>query len=457
MQLRSLSSRLLLTSLGWSAFAVIATGLVLASAFREIVEERFDQTLDVYLSILIGELAQIGDQRFSEIMPDLQEPRFELPLSGWYWMVFEAGSGEVLQTSESLAGDLIETPTDELASLEPWALYRTYVEGPAGEPLRLVVRRIAFEDGRWFLVAVSGAADTIEADTTRFARQLALFLGIFSASLIAATYVQWRISLRPLTQLGTELEAIREGKARHVSERYPSEIAPVADALNTLIDSNDATLERARRHVGNLAHALKTPLSVLVNDAAGEENALARSVREQTLTMQRQVRYYLERAQMAARERMIGTMTDVRPVLERLVRALGRLGERRGIDVDLVMEGEARFAGERQDFEEIVGNLVDNALKWAKSEVRVALVPGPSAERGRAEVLTLTIDDDGPGLSRDARQSVLSRGKRLDQSKPGSGLGLSIVTELVELYGGSLTLDVSPLGGLRATVRLPQG
>ncbi|MBJ3774806.1 ATP-binding protein [Acuticoccus mangrovi] len=437
--------------------ALVAAGLILGSAFRESVEKRFDDTLNVYLSMLIGQLADMIGDGLASTPPDLDEPRFVLPLSGWYWMVVDADSSDVLQTSESLAGDAFPIP-ETLRTASPGSLLQSYVEGPTGEPLRIVGRRVAFGDGRWFLVVVGGAAAEIEADTARFTQRLALFLGLFAVIMVTTTLMLWRVSLRPLRRLGNELQAVREGRARHVSERLPLEIAPVAEALNMLIDSNQATLERARQHVGNLAHALKTPISVLVNDAGTDEAPLARSVREQTQTMQRQVRYYLERAQMAARDRVIGTVTDVAPTLERLHRAMARLGERRGLTIHLDFGEPVRFAGEQQDLEEIVGNLVDNALKWASCEVviDVRAVPAGEAGQGTHRLFQIAIDDDGVGLSDADCVAVLSRGKRLDQSKPGSGLGLSIVAELVELYGGSLVLSRSAMGGLRVVTQLPR-
>lgn len=451
---KSLSGRLLVTSLGWSVFALVATGVVLTSAFRQSVEQRFDDTLAVYLSVLIGDLAE--EEGLKGASADLGDPRFLLPLSGWYWVVAEPGSREVFASSQSLAGDVLPIPP-VAAEARPGRLFQDYVEGPAGESLRVVGRRVAFEDGRWVHVIVGGASSAIEEDTERFMVRAAAWLGIFAAILVGGTFVQWRVGMRPLRQLGAELQAIREGRSRTVSTRYPSEIVPVAEALNALIESNQATLERARRHVGNLAHALKTPISVLVNDAEREDGPLARSVREQTQVMQRQVRYYLERAQMAARERVIGTVTDVAPVLARLHRAMSRLGAPRHIAVHLDLADDLAFAGERQDLEEIVGNLVDNALKWAKSEVRVsatALAEPPEGMTGPA--YRIAIDDDGPGLSEAESREAISRGRRLDESKPGSGLGLSIVAELVELYGGKLRLMRSDLGGLRVEVCLPR-
>lgn len=441
-----------MTSLGWSAFAIVATGLVLVSAFRDVVERRFDQTLEIYLSILIAELAEADEGTFTVADVDLGDPAFRLPLSGLYWLVAEANGRRVILTSQSLAGDDVELPDAPFQS-DPGDLANALVVGPTGDELRLVSRRIAFGDGDWFIAAVAGSSQPIAAETAAFSRQLVAVLAGFTALLIVAVYVQWRISLRPLKRLGQEVEAVQEGRSRHVSETYPAEIAPLAKALNTLIDASDATLARARQHVGNLAHAMKTPLSVMTNDAAKEDGPLARSVREQSVTMQRQLRYYLDRAQMAARERTIGTVTDVGPALERLMKAMARLGEHDGVRVSFEAGPAVRFAGERQDFEEIAGNLVDNAIKWANSTVRVALDVDKQTNRKK---FYLIIDDDGPGLSAKARQDVLSRGRRLDETKPGSGLGLSIVAELVEVYGGSLALDDSPAGGLRVVVGLPQ-
>ncbi|UOM33068.1 ATP-binding protein [Acuticoccus sp. I52.16.1] len=455
---KSLSARLLLTSLTWATFALVATGIVLVSAFRTTVEARFDDTLNVYLAMLIAQLSEQDDDRYGGIPPDLGEPRFVLPLSGWYWMVVDSATGEVVQTSESLAGDVIDMPEGFETNVGYAAPHQGYGQGPTGDAQRLIARRVAFADGQWVMVVVSGAASTIAADTASFTTRLALYLGSFAMVLVAVTFIHWRISLRPLRQLGQELEAVRQGRVQHVSTKFPTEIAPVADALNTLIDSNHATLERARRHVGNLAHALKTPLSVLLNDAGNAPEPLPRSVREQVHTMQRQVRYYLDRAQMAAQDRFIGTTTDVGPVLERLHRAMARLAEPRGIAVTLEQPKGIQFAGEQQDLEEVVGNLVDNGLKWADREVMIRVRPSDEALAGAAFKRSFVIEivDDGPGLSESERSEVVSRGKRLDQTKPGSGLGLSIVAELIELYGGRLDLGRADMGGLRVTVLLPR-
>ena len=221
-----------------------------------------------------------------------------------------------------------------------------------------------------------------------------------------------------------------------------------------MIDANLEIVDRARMQVGNLAHALKTPISVLTNEAAGDSTPLADKLREQTALMNDQVQYYLDRARAAARAASIGSVTEVDPVIAGFLRAFPKIYRERGVEFAAGGETGLRFRGERQDFEDIVGNLIDNAGKWAKSRVDIGVaieLSGP----GVAPRLRLTIDDDGPGLPPESRLEAMRRGRRLDETKPGSGLGLSIVVDLAGLYHGTFTLEQSPLGGLRATVTLP--
>jgi signal transduction histidine kinase len=236
--------------------------------------------------------------------------------------------------------------------------------------------------------------------------------------------------------------------------RFPVEIEPLARETNALIDANREIVERARTHVGNLAHALKTPISVMINEASSRpDDPLAAKVTEQTNIMRDQVTRHLERARIAARVAVVGTITDVVPVVQSLARTMEKTHHGKDIAVQIDMPPEARFRGERQDLEEMVGNLVDNAFKWAS--VRVAIEVGlEQPEPGRL-VVRIAVDDDGPGLSPAERQQVAHRGRRLDETKPGSGLGLSIVVELAALYGGALNLGSAPIGGLRAELVLP--
>jgi signal transduction histidine kinase len=222
-----------------------------------------------------------------------------------------------------------------------------------------------------------------------------------------------------------------------------------------LIDANREIVSRARTHVGNLAHALKTPISVMMNEATGTE-PLALKVREQTEIMRDQVARHLERARLAAaRVATIGTVTDVQAVVMALARSMEKIHHDRGVAIDVDAPEGARFRGERQDLEEMIGNLVDNACKWAQSRVAIEVFPERPDPKDDRRVVRIVVDDDGPGLSPQQREQVARRGRRLDETKPGSGLGLSIVMELATLYGGGLTLGTAPIGGLRAELVVP--
>jgi signal transduction histidine kinase len=246
------------------------------------------------------------------------------------------------------------------------------------------------------------------------------------------------------------LAQIRSGEAEQLEGEQPEEIRPLQHELNALIDSNREIVERARTHVGNLAHALKTPLSVIANEARTHEGPLASKVVEQAEIMRTQITHHLDRARVAARSGAIGDVTDVDRVLQALKRTVDRIYEERGIDVEIASIPGLKFQGEKQDLEEMVGNLLDNACKWARSRVKAR------AERADGEAkLTVIVDDDGPGLTKAERTRVVKRGQRLDESKPGSGLGLSIVADLAHLYKGRFALEPSPEGGLRARLELP--
>ncbi|MBV8440105.1 MAG: sensor histidine kinase, partial [Hyphomicrobiales bacterium] len=263
-----------------------------------------------------------------------------------------------------------------------------------------------------------------------------------------------RFGLRPLRVLQEGVASIRRGETERIAGEFPEDVAPLAIEVNQLLDANRQIVERARTQVGNLAHALKTPLSVLVNEADSRSPGLPEKVREQTAIMRRQVTFYLDRARAAARARTIGVVTEVKPVVEGLVRTFEKLHAERGLAFSIDLPDGLRFRGEAQDLTDLIGNLLDNAGKWARERVAIRAwrETGP---RDAAAFLIAEIDDDGPGLDEGARAEALERGKRLDESRPGSGLGLSIVVELAAIYGGSLRLDESPLGGLRAILQLP--
>ena len=247
-----------------------------------------------------------------------------------------------------------------------------------------------------------------------------------------------------------DLAEIRSGKAEKLEGELPYEIRPLQQELNALIQSNREIVDRARTHVGNLAHALKTPLSVISNEARTHGGPLAAKVVEQAEVMRTQITHHLDRARVAARSSVIGDVTDVDQVLQGLKRALDRIHGERGLDLEVAATPGLKFQGEKQDFEEMVGNLLDNACKWASSQVRASAEPAEGKRR-----FVVVVDDDGPGLTEEQRKKAVKRGQRMDESKPGSGLGLSIVADLAHLYKGRFELEPSPEGGLRAKLELP--
>jgi signal transduction histidine kinase len=456
MRSNSLALRLFFSATVWTVVILAGTGVVLSGVYRQAVERAFDRRLDVYLKTLIADIAA-PDVPIEKTGQMLGEPLFELPLSGWYWQVTRTDRGKPETTSSrslwdralpNLAGRDVDSDID--------GSRRTYVQGPEDQRIRVLERNIDLGEEGLYLIAVGGETAEIEEEISDFNRALATTFAVLAVVLLLTTVFQVRFGLAPLNSISRGLAAIRSGRAEKLEGRFPVEIAPLARETNALIDANREIVERARTHVGNLAHALKTPLSVMMNEAAARpDDPLASKVKEQTGIMRDQVMRHLERARLAARVAVVGTLTEVGPVVQSLARTMEKTHHGKNLAIDVDVQAEARFRGERQDLEEMVGNLVDNACKWSAGRVSVEVMT-ERQEPGR-ECVRIVVDDDGPGLTPAEREQVAQRGRRLDESKPGSGLGLSIVVELARLYGGALTLGTAPIGGLRAELVLPAG
>ncbi|WP_348272657.1 ATP-binding protein [Pannonibacter tanglangensis] len=445
---KSLAARLVAVAALWSVAALALAGFILVELYRDTVERAFDSQLEVYQKAIIGAMAPTDGSTINR-PENLGEPRFNLPLSGWYWTIADWPNWRIVHASGSLVGDMLLVP--------PLAYgQRTgggFATGPGGEELRVSQRIISF-DGKTYLIAVGGKTEGLRKDLAAFTGQVALTLAVFGLGLVAAVLLQVRFGLLPIRRMQQSLAAVRNGEAERIDEDLPRELAPLAVELNALIRSNAEVVDRARTHVGNLAHALKTPLSVLSNEAALSDDAFARKVSEQAGLMRTQVDHHLERARQAAQRRVIGVATPVEPVLARLLRAMTRIHDARGLAFDSQLEPGIRFRGEQQDLEDLAGNLIDNACKWAdmRVEVTARLLPGATPERTLFEII---VEDDGPGLTEAERREAVKRGRRLDESVPGTGLGLSIVADLVALYGGSFELGEAEIGGLKARLVLP--
>jgi signal transduction histidine kinase len=444
----SLATRLFVSATAWVVVILAITGIVLSSVYRQSSERAFDRRLNLYLRTLIAEVAT--PDATQEQFQSLGEPLFDLPLSGWYWQVVRTDTDKAdPHASRSLWDRKLPKLEDQGVDLGASGVRQGYVDGPEGQTLRMVERPVDLGlDGK-FVVTVAGDATEIFEETRTFDYYLAGTFVALSIGLVLTTIFQVRFGLAPLKRASDAIADIRSGRAERLEGEFPVEIAPLARETNALIEANREIVERARTHVGNLAHAIKTPLSVLVNEATARPgDPLAAKVLEQTDLMRSQVAHHLERARIAARLTVIGTITEVGPAIEALRRTMEKIHRDRDITIRAETASGLSFRGERQDLEEMVGNLVDNACKWAASRVFIEA-------SASAPMLRIVVDDDGRGLSVEEQAQVARRGQRLDESKPGSGLGLAIVVDLAALYGGELKLGHAPIGGLRAELILP--
>ncbi len=454
----SLRVRLLAGTLFWIAATILVAGWGLTSLFREHVTAQFHAELKTHLDQLTAQLT-VNEQGHPTLALPLSDPRLSRPYSGYYWQVDridEAAKGGAAGQlrSRSLWDRVLTAPSQMPADGE---LHQHRVVGPDGQMLGLLERRVRIDDApdgqtRSFRLIVAANESQMVEPVERFAGALWLALGVLGGGLVIAALVQVFVGLAPLRKLRAALGQVRSGQTQRLEGEFPAEITPLIEEFNTVLAQNAEVVERARTHAGNLAHALKTPLSVLANAASAQEGTsteLSRLVTDQVAQARRQVDYHLARAQAAASTRLPGARTALRPVVEGLVRAMRRIHADRQIELTVGPFAEfLAFRGEAQDLQEMLGNLLDNACKWAAG--RVAL-----NARNEGSNLVITIDDDGAGLPPEQRAAVLRRGVRADEQVPGSGLGLAIVDDLARLYGGKVELLDSPLGGLRVELRLP--
>jgi signal transduction histidine kinase len=453
---QSIATRLFISAAFWSSSILVLAGLGLSALNARSAEANFDEQLGVYLKALLANVAAASEDPQAGA-PAVIDPQFELAFSGWYWQITRLDLPHPeIHTSHSLFATQLPSLDADNTQDERKGVRRGYVVGPGDKPLRMIQREIDDGDEGRYLVQVAANADVIETQIERFEYALAATFLILAVALLGSTALAVRFGLRPLRVLREGVAAIRRGEAERISGDFPQDVAPLAGEVNLLLDANRAVVERARTQVGNLAHALKTPLSVVVNEADANSPTLADKVREQAEVMRRQVSFYLDRARAAARAGSAGAATEIKPVIEQLVRTFEKVYRERALDFVVEVPDGLRFRGESQDLTDLIGNLLDNAGKWARERVVITAAPEPTTlETGRFSFVA-TIEDDGPGLGEQERHAALERGRRLDESRPGSGLGLSIVVDVAAAYGGSLKLEQSALGGLRATLRLPR-
>ena len=454
---QSLVLRLVRGAIIWALPLLLVTALTLTWLYRNTTYRSFDDPLVSAVTALIA-TAEVQDGSLTLTREPL-DPRYQRALSGRYWLVgFLQDDGVIVPISASrslLEATLVLPPTAVTQlQIQQGAEIRARTSGPdTDEPLRLVARQVVLPNMNAPVVVVA-AADSRAASRSilSFALTALGLMLLISLGLITAVVTQVRSGLKPLFDLRDRVADVREGRLGQVDGVYPTEIQPLATELNSLISHNKDVVERARTHVGNLAHALKTPLAVLQNEAQSSKTTPSDIVSRQTETMKKQVDHHLRRARAAARGQAIGVSTDVTDTLEALARTLARIYGRKNIDFDIdLMEGLA-FRGEKRDLEEMAGNLMDNSCKWTKTALALRSFVDPEDETN----FVVTVSDDGPGMAADKYVEALKRGARLDEATPGSGFGLAIVDDLAKAYKGSVKLGKSDLGGLKVVLTLPR-
>jgi signal transduction histidine kinase len=455
MRSNSLSLRLTVSAAVVSLVLLALASIVLSELFQQALVRNFDARLRAVLDSLSANVFP-GDDGAPQLTGNMADTRFTLPESGWSWQVVPPKTEQKPLLSPSLLAKQIPLDPQWIIARDEERIASFAFRNTSGQQLRAMEQRITFKDvpGEYSFL-VTGNFDELLQEVKAFTNALYLSLGLLGVGLLGAIFFQVRYAMKPMAELQQKLTDIRAGKIEMLSGNFPTEMQPVADEMNLLIQSNFEIIDRARMQVGNLAHALKTPISVLTNEARESPGGLAEKVREQVGVMRDQVNLYLDRARRAARAQTIGAATDIDPVLQSLARTLQRINKDKGIVIAVTCPPGLKFRGERQDLEEIVGNLMDNACKWCKGKVEArARLLTQAGEDGRPRVL-IEVDDDGPGVPPEKRSIALKRGQRLDEAKPGSGLGLNIVTETAGMYGGKVELDQADLGGLRVKLTLP--
>lgn len=445
----SLAVRLMVTSALWSALALAVAGWLLTALYTASLVRSFDERILVFEKTLVGIIAAAP----AGTAPDagtMGDPRFGRFLSGWYWMVRDAGTGDILAASQSLLGEALELPPPPPGG----TVMAADADDSAGARLRVVSQRIYLSGGRSREVFVTGSLADLSGEIATFRVQVFATLALFALGLVIAAMVQVRVGLKPLAAMSLALAAIRQGRAGRLEGHWPREIAPLAHELNAVIDANGAIVDRSRTQVGNLAHALKTPLAVVLNEARAEGGPFAAKVLEQVGVMRSEVERYLDRARLAADRKVVGAKADVARSVESLARVMRRAHPDRVISVEIAAEADGCAARiEKRDLEEAIGNLMDNACKYGSEQIEVRVWLD---RRERDEpCVVLSIRDDGPGLPAADFAIALGRGKRLDETVPGSGIGLAVAAEIIETYGGRIGLGPPTLGGLNVEVRLP--
>lgn len=423
----------------WVICATIAGSWALSYAFRATAQEAFDARLISLLTLVIG-LAEVNPNGQLQLARGIGDPQFESVYSGWYWLV--ADGSAVRLSSRSLWDMSFPVPNLPVsASPTVWS-----TRDAMGREVRVAAQSVILPAAAEpFTFAVTGDLGALHAQARRFDWITRIALGVLGIGLVLAVWMQVKFGLRPLRRLAREVEAVRTGSAEQLARSGTRELDLLVDEVNTLIEHNRRIVERARDSAADLAHALKTPLAIM-QSAHVEHGERADEHREQIAAMERIITRHLTRASVAGPGRR--APAPIAPIVDELARGLTRVHTERALQVTSDIQADLAYPADRQDLEEMIGNLMENAYKWARRRIRIA-------GRSSGERVLLSIEDDGPGLDFEQADEAAERGRRFDERTPGTGLGLAIVTDIAEIYSGSLKLERSDLGGLAAELTLP--
>jgi signal transduction histidine kinase len=444
----SLTRRMIVIAAVWIAMLLGVGGYALDRVLTQAITDNFDAQMDYVLTALIAS-AEIGADGEVLLNRPPADQRFLEPNSGLYFQISDTGS-------RGTAPPVVEFPSrslwDRRLDIGPrhndlGVHFRDSEEFP-GEVLRIVERdvRIPGSPVRWrFQVAQN--REGLDEQIKVLRKTLVRSFGLLGLGLVILAALQTFYGLWPLRRVRRALANIRSGEKARIEAKLPREVAPLAEELNALLVHNEVQAEEARRHAGNLAHALKTPLTVITNAASAESPDLPETVCREAATMRRQVDHHLARARAVGRRSSAQARAEVWPSLEAVERAVSKIYE---ATIDLDGDRSAAVRVERQDLDEMLGNLIENAAKYGGGRVFVTVRTTP-------ECIEIDVEDDGRGIPESERAGIFDRGARLDTGKPGTGLGLAIVRDVAQIYAGSIALEESEdLGGLLARLKLPK-
>lgn len=439
---RSLSRRLVLAAAVWILLGLSVSGFVLSYAFEQAVRTAFEDTLLAQLRAVTAAL-KVNDGGEPSVADPLNDVRYRQVMSGWYWQI-TAPDG-LLVRSRSLWDETLPPVPD--AALGRVGFYD--LPGPRGQKLRAAATLVNRDNADDMLIIAAADTAPLNAQLTRFNRITIMALGTLGLGLALAVVLQVVFGLKPLKRLAAELNEIRDGRRERLSQDQPREVASLAAALNDVLTHDQETLAKTRREVGNLAHSLKTPLAKLAANLDVVQGEDRKHLMQNVSDLRAKIDFYAARAATAAARGMTARRVGVKQIVADIVAALSKIHAESPKSVSFVIPEALTVLAEDEDITEMIGNLLDNAFKWAKSRIAV------SAAAGLDGAILIGVEDDGPGVPPVMRAEIL-KGRRLDETVPGSGLGLQVVQDIAQAYGGSLELDQSALGGLRVAVRFPE-